>query len=290
VSRRIAIYNPAAGLARANRRLLARLGRSAGGLEVVATRGPGDGTRLAREAADCDELVVIGGDGTVAEVLNGMDRARQRLALLPSGHGNCLARDLGVGAMDAAFGALDGGAAVTLDLMRVRVTRADGPPLECLAASTLAVGYVAEVVRRGRTHLARLGRYAYTAAAVSTRPRRRAVGLVRDGTRRAAALTTLVVNNTAHLANFRTFHAARLDDGQLDVLEGDFGWWRQMVHNGAILAGSERFGPAALWQAAAIAITLDRPSLLMLDGELLPAVTGVEIACVPSAVRCRCAP
>ena len=283
MTRRLAIFNPAAGLAHSNRRLLARLARLGTAPELARTTGPGDATRIAREATDYDELLAIGGDGTVAEVINGMDRQRQRLALLPAGHGNCLARDLGLGRMAAALVALEAGRSASIDLMHVRVHAAAGAPFARLAASTLAIGYVADVVHEGRTRLAWLGRHAYTAAAVGTRPRAREVELAGQPCRR---MTTLVVNNTAHLANFRTFHGARLDDGTLDVLASGFGWWRQMLHNGAILAGSQRFAPARQWQAAELALRLPRPSLLMLDGELLRSVSAVTVTCLPAALRC----
>lgn len=46
----------------------------------------------ARES--CELLVVLGGDGTVNQVVNRMDLDRQRLAILPFGRGNDLARSL----------------------------------------------------------------------------------------------------------------------------------------------------------------------------------------------------
>ncbi|MCX7056289.1 MAG: diacylglycerol kinase family protein [Proteobacteria bacterium] len=282
MTRRLAIFNPAAGLARANRRLIAGLVGRGAVPDLECTHGPGDATRIAREASGYDELLVVGGDGTVAEVLNGMDRSRQRLALVPAGHGNCLARDLGVGEMTAALAALEVGRSEPIDLMRVDI-RTAATRRNCLAASTLALGYVADVVRLGRTRLAWLGRHAYTAAALMTRPRSLRVGMHGDSDR---SVTTLVVNNTAHLANFRAFHDARLDDGTLDAFESSYGWGRQMLHNGAILAGSQRFGPARLWQAPGMVLRLTQPTLLMLDGELTPAVLEVAIACESAAVRC----
>lgn len=285
--RRLAIFNPAAGLGPSNHRLLARLSRLGLLPELASTSAPGDAMRIARLSEGYDELLVIGGDGTIAEVINGMDRTRQQLALLPAGHGNCLARDLGVGRLSDALAALDARRSVTIDLMRVRTQPREGAAGTRLAASTLALGYVADVVRAGRSHLAWLGRHAYTAAAVSTRPRALPLRLDRGESR---YVTTLVVNNTAHLANFRTFHGARLDDGALDVLESDYGWWRQMLHNGAILAGSTRWGPARRWQVVELSLRLPRPAPLMIDGELLEAITAVDIACEPAAVRCLRAP
>lgn len=282
----LAIVNPAAGLARTNRRLVSRLASEWGArFEIATTAGPGDGARLAREAARYEGLLAVGGDGTIAEVLGGMELPRQTLALLPAGHGNCLARDLGIGTPALAFAALGRARTTPLDLMRVRIEFSDGRREQRLAASSVAVGYVAEVVALGRRRFAALGAFTYTAAALFTCARPQEVRVGEGGTLTPRRLTNLVVNNTAHLANFRAFHDARLDDGRLDILEASYGWGRQMLHNAAILAGSRRFGPAALWQARAVAIENALPARLMVDGELLEEVARVTLECLPGAVR-----
>jgi diacylglycerol kinase family enzyme len=102
----------------------------------------------------------------------------------------------------------------------------------------------------------------------------------------ARARTSVVINNTAHLANFRAFPQARLDDGSLDVLESDFGWSRQQLHNLAVLARSGRFGPA-LWQASSVMLECAAPVRLMVDGELEYDVVRLHARCEPGGVRCR---
>lgn len=284
----LAIVNPAAGLARANRRLVRRLACEWGEhFEILHTACPGDAARLAREAAGYEGLLAVGGDGTIAEVLGGMDLPRQSLALLPAGHGNCLARDLGIGSPQLAFDALGRECTTLLDLMRVCIEFRDGRHEERLAASTVALGYVAEVVALGRRRFAGLGGLAYTAAALLTCVQRRELRLGAGGTLAPRRLTNLVINNTAHLANFRAFHDARLDDGRLDVLEAAYSWGRQMLHNAAILAGSRRFGPAALWQAPVVAIESALPARLMVDGEVLEEVSRVTLECLPGVLRWR---
>ena len=64
--------------------------------DVAFTAAEGSATRIAAESADVDGFVVVGGDGTILEVILGMQRERQHLAAIPTGRGNCLARDLGI--------------------------------------------------------------------------------------------------------------------------------------------------------------------------------------------------
>ena len=96
------IYNPAAGgRLRLRRRsveeVVAVLRRYGGDPELLPSRGPQDGFVRGEEAGRRFSLVaVMGGDGTVNEVLNGLVAAggTARLLLLPAGSVNVLARDL----------------------------------------------------------------------------------------------------------------------------------------------------------------------------------------------------
>jgi diacylglycerol kinase family enzyme len=120
----LAIANPAAGRARepiSSGRL-----RDLRGVNVGSC-GPRRRAiqRLARESSAFDGVIAIGGDGTI-EVLQGIDLSRQCLAVLPAGHGMCLARDLGVADPVRALAALRHGACRPLDLMDVSVGYVDG--------------------------------------------------------------------------------------------------------------------------------------------------------------------
>ena len=68
-------------------------------MKLAPTGGPGDATRIAREAvaAGADLVLVLGGDGTVNEAVNGMIHSRAALGILPGGTANVLAMELGLG-------------------------------------------------------------------------------------------------------------------------------------------------------------------------------------------------
>jgi len=57
--------------------------------QIEQTRGAGDATRIVSEqGAECDGIVVCGGDGTLHEALQAMDLERHVLGLIPRGTGN----------------------------------------------------------------------------------------------------------------------------------------------------------------------------------------------------------
>ncbi len=64
--------------------------------ELQFTDNPGDGKRLATEAAasGCDLIIACGGDGTINEVINGIAPGKVPLAILPGGTANIAAKEL----------------------------------------------------------------------------------------------------------------------------------------------------------------------------------------------------
>ena len=89
---------------------------------VEQTRAEGDGVDLAREAAEAgaEQIVAAGGDGTVNEVVRGIDKAgafdRVTLGIVPVGTGNNFAGQLGITDLDTAFNVIEEGERRWIDL------------------------------------------------------------------------------------------------------------------------------------------------------------------------------
>lgn len=92
------IANPIAGGGRGKRMaetLRERLTGQVDDVELVLTRQAGDNEiEAARPGADC--VVAVGGDGSINEVVNGLKNTSARLAILPAGTANVVARELGI--------------------------------------------------------------------------------------------------------------------------------------------------------------------------------------------------
>ncbi len=158
------IFNPAAGRRRAQSlwRVLDLIAAHGIRLEIAETRHPGHATELARAAAVSGQSLVVaaGGDGTIAEVANGLSGAAGRLGIIPRGTATGLARELALPFAPAAVAA-----ALAFGRTRIvwpgQVLARDGSgPL--LFVQMIGAGFDAQVVHRLSGPLKRaLGRNAY---------------------------------------------------------------------------------------------------------------------------------
>src|SRR5271157_5696540 len=160
--RMVIIFNPVAGRRRAALlwRVLDVLAANGIRLDLAETHRAGHAETLAREAvqAGAPMVVAAGGDGTIAEVANGLMGSGARLGVIPLGTANVLAHELALPFAPRAV-------AAALAFERTRtlwpgVARgADGARL---FVQMLGIGFDAQVVHRLCIPLKRvLGRGAY---------------------------------------------------------------------------------------------------------------------------------
>lgn len=284
----LAIVNPNARRNRNSARLADILhGLQRIAVKTVFTRYPGHASELALEAQACGGVAAIGGDGTLFEILKGINRKQQRIALIPAGTGNSLARDLGPLRRSALLDVIHGNESRSIDLMEVDVTTADGIESRHLAASTVALGYPAAVTLRAR-EMACLESTSYAAAATTISPSHfdACVGYG-DGVSREMRLSGFIANNTRHLANFLGFPQASCCDGLFEIMEMDAGLVKQILHNLSALSGTRLYEPYPPRQARSAQVRLATPQNLMMDGEIFPGVVSIEIRILPSALECN---
>lgn len=165
----LAVFNPAAGGGRAARRLstvLPELRVACPGIELASTAGPGDATALARAAWQhgTREFVVIGGDGTMFEVLNGLfpvvGDERPAVAYLPLGTGNSVAREFGCPDAKRALATLR-----TPRRRRVDVLRLEHDSGSLHFVNLFSVGFPAAAGELANSRFKALGSAGYVVAA-----------------------------------------------------------------------------------------------------------------------------
>lgn len=218
-TRALVVFNPIAGQAAAFEQALhdaCDVWRTAGwSVDLEPTKGPGDATRIAREAAEqgYDLVVAAGGDGTVNEVINGLAGTKTALAPLPVGTMNVWAREIGLPLQPrAAAEALLHAERRVIDLGRA------GERYFLLMAS---LGFDAAVTASVRSEQKkRLGAFAYILQGLKVAFRYQGVRvrMLLDGkTVRGRFLMVVLGNSQLYGGVVKLTANAIIDDGMLDV-------------------------------------------------------------------------
>ncbi len=224
-ARTLIIVNPFAGQAAALRQNIeaARAVWQTHGwtVDIATTHQAGDGTRLAREAAQqgYDIVAAAGGDGTINEVINGLAGTRTALAALPVGTVNVWVRELGLPLEPRAA------AEALLQAQRRRIDL--GRAGERYFLLMAGVGFDAAVVNEVRSdEKRRLGALAYVVRAfdLALRYRGRRARIWLDGRIiRGRVLLVVIGNSQLYGGVFKITARACINDGLLDVciIKGD---------------------------------------------------------------------
>ncbi|MBM4035540.1 MAG: hypothetical protein FJ291_27680, partial [Planctomycetes bacterium] len=213
--RALVIVNPIAGRGKGQRLLspveegLRLRGIAA---EAAVTAKPGDAREAARAAGGHDLVAVVGGDGTLNEVLNGLEADRP-VALLPLGTGNVLAKEFRLPRSVGGFAAMvERGRERRLDLWAANGRR---------FVSMLGAGFDAAVAARlaaERSGGIRMWRYARLIATTLARYGAPRIEVVTDGAPPVEARGFALASNVRGYGGpFAITRDAVPDDGLLDL-------------------------------------------------------------------------
>ncbi len=298
--RAVVVVNPRAGRGRPLHLSEAAVEHLRGaGAEVVLrpTERANHATEIAEEERDrADLLVVVGGDGTLRETLVGLGERASSLpvGLVPAGHGNVVARELGI-PLDAerAVPLLTAGVPRAIDVGLV-----DDGETRRLFLAVVGVGFDA-IVTRGvdRWRRARLGRWLYghgladaiyvvsaLPSLARLRPRR---FTLREGDTVLAegAPTVLACSMATYAKGWSMAPDARADSGRLH--------WVAVRRCAApfvlahVWAASRRrrAGFATYGDGRALRIDADRPFTWQADGDPMPRAAFLELEVLPAYAR-----
>jgi len=212
----VVVANPIAGKGkgRANATALADALRAEGAdVDLFFTGARGDGEERVRAlGTDTDLVCVCGGDGTVAEVLSGLER-EVPVAVLPMGTANVLSLDLRLPSQPAALVEVIRGGCTT----RMEVARVNGR-LSFLVTGVGIDGAVVQEVERRRTGPITKPLYVRCVLSVLRRYRPPRLSVSIDGERQPGEYALVLVSNIIRYGGFMKLSPDRLlNDGLYEV-------------------------------------------------------------------------
>lgn len=259
-------------------------------------------------AQGIDVVLVAGGDGTVRAVAEAMAGTDVPLAIVPSGTGNLLARNLGLPLLDPdrMIHAALAGSRHPIDIGWAELTREDGSRSEHAFVVLAGMGLDADMIANTRPDLKKsVGWVAYVDGAARSLPNAkpfRVVYQVDDSRLHSTKVHSVLFANCGTLpAGIALIPAASIADGLLDVAviqpTGPLGWlgvWRKIWWDNSVLrrfrAGRlvlQRRGKDASvrylrGQAAEVAPI--RPTAIELDGDEFGLAVRIRCRVAPSAL------
>ncbi len=277
----LAIVNPAAAGGKTRRLLGPALDAlRAGGLEieVAETAGPGDASRIAREAYARGErqFIAVGGDGTSFEIVNGLfplpqGSERPVLGFLPLGTGNSFLRDFSHRGLDHAMESLLARRRQPCDVLRLR--HSEGV-LHYI--NLLSIGFSADVATLRERRFAGWGEAGYFISIFLTLARfRRRPFPVRTSSSaefdRRPCLFLTFSNSKFTGGTMMIAPHAQVDSGKIEFVRwGPIGRLGLIRNLSTLYDGTHVNHPMAERQAIErVEFDLDAPVDAMVDGEVL---------------------
>jgi diacylglycerol kinase (ATP) len=238
--------------------------------------------------------VVVGGDGTVNEVVNGIaGRDGVELAVIPRGTGWDFVRTYGIPRRleNAVEVALHGQTRV-IDLGRAGYRSWDGSDGESLFANIASAGMSGAIAKRANESSKALGgkaSYLWATMAVFSRWRSDEVRVTVDGEERRGRMHDVVIANGRYFGGgMKICPEAEPDDGLFDVLLiGDLTKRDLLLTLPKTYRGKHLPHPKAeVLRGAVVELDTPEPLPVELDGEQ-PGTTPARFDIVPQALRLR---
>ena len=248
-------------------------------------------------ADGADVLVVVGGDGSVHEVANGLLEAGRgsdvELAVLPRGTGKDFVRSLRIPAdLGSAIDVARTGRARAVDAGRARYTSWDGSEAEAYFANFGGAGISGAIARRANTTSKAMGgKLSFICATVAVFSRWKSEAItarVDDVERSGQMFEVLAMNGDYAAGGMWLTPEAEIDDGRLDVLligdvtKADFVRTFPKIYRGKHLSHPK----IEVLHGTTVRVDADKPLPIVLDGEQ-PGTTPVTFELVPQALRVR---
>jgi len=269
---------------------LGALERRAVELDIAFTEEPKHATELARAAAESGRrrFLCVGGDGTAAEVVNGLVDAgiskECEIAILPLGTGNSFLRDFGITDTQSAVDAAARGTSTPIDVLRL--THEEGV---VHFINTMGTGFVARAGELTNDHFKFLGPAGYIAAVLVciAQLQYEENTLRYAGTTDEATTVLTSFSNSQHTGgSMRIAPDAQVADGLLDVVRaGRLGRAALIAAFARIFSGTHT-SLDEVWTRQVDRVEFVKPArqAVLIDGDLYH-LTPLSIDVLPGALR-----
>ncbi|MCU1483084.1 MAG: diacylglycerol kinase [Subtercola sp.] len=255
-------------------------------------------------------VMAAGGDGTVRAVAEALRGTDVPLALLASGTGNLLARNLSISLnFDAAIDLMFSGYDRSIDLGLIEIDRPGGGQSTHVFLVITGLGIDAKMIAKTNPRLKKaFGWLAYIDGTMRALPELQAVkmkvSIDGEGWRSVSAHSVMAGNCGILPGGILLIPDAKPDDGVLDFLairpKGALGWvrvWNKVTIENGVLRRSAAGRKLIDWspdvddvvyrRGRDLRLKLEKPQEIQLDGDSFGAASAIHVWVDPGALKVR---
>ena len=258
--------------------------------QIVSPESIQDALMLISALPPRSRVVVVGGDGTLNQMLPALLQGDHEVGLVPSGSGNDCARAWGLNSMSwqQALAHALSATSSAIDLGRIEL---DKKAIHYFHSS-LAVGFDASVGHRALTgpkFLSGLPRYLLATFRELTNLKNWPLKVEADGllTHEGATLLASVLNTPTYGGGMPAVPHALINDGQLNLLVGGrFNRWQTLLMLPRLLIG-KHLGHPRIQCHACSNVSIGNANLVPVaaDGETLGFAKHIQVICLPKCLQ-----
>lgn len=257
-------------------------------LNVIITTHAGHAFQIAQEMdlQTCDGICIVGGDGTLHEVADGLLQRREPirvpLGIIPAGTGNTVAQHLTCDTPMEAAQRIARGRVLPMDVIQVRLKDRF---VHCI--DMVGWGAVSDInLNAERWRILGRQRYAVAALWQIVRARRRRATLMLDGEAFSGDFLFIIACNPKYTgAGMQLAPRAELNDGLMDVVVvRNASRWQMLNLFSKVFDGSHvGLSCVEYYQVKSIEIRTEGQDLMNLDGEM-KGFSPIAAEVLPSAL------
>jgi YegS/Rv2252/BmrU family lipid kinase len=245
------IINPASGGGSAGKnwsRIRQIIDSKLGKYSFEFTISKGHGVDLAQKASESkvEKIVVIGGDGTISEIVTGIRKTSHSpsIGILNLGTGGDFCRSLGVPTdINLALDKIQNGNKILADIGRIKFLDNSGIENERNFINITGCGMSGEVVRTINKSKKLFGGFSYYIASLQNffSYKNRYLKIILDDKKEInlTAVTVAICNGQYFGGGMQISPASQISDGLFHiVVVGDWNYWEKLVHSSKLYNGS----------------------------------------------------
>ncbi|MBC8501035.1 MAG: diacylglycerol kinase family lipid kinase [DPANN group archaeon] len=181
-------------------------------IDIAHTKKAGDATNIAKRSKNYDIIIAAGGDGTINEVINGIENYKTKLGIIPIGSENVVSKELKIPTqINEACNIILKGKTKKIDLGLINNKK---------FIFVVGIGFDAHAITNVKREVKRLiGKHSYTIAGLKTlfehKPEELKIKI--DNKKEETGYFAIISNVKRYGGNIKITPEAELDDGYLDL-------------------------------------------------------------------------